>query len=43
VRKNIEHAHYNSGYMLYAHEQALKEMHAKVADFIRRTSAPPAQ
>ncbi|MGA8708043.1 MAG: hypothetical protein WB646_13765 [Steroidobacteraceae bacterium] len=38
LQKNIEFAFYNSGHMVYAHEDALKEMHAKVADFVRRTS-----
>jgi carboxypeptidase C (cathepsin A) len=40
LQKNIEYAFYNSGHMVYAHEDALKQMHAKVAEFIRRTSAP---
>jgi hypothetical protein len=26
--------------MVYAHDASLKEMHAKVADFIRRTQGP---
>jgi carboxypeptidase C (cathepsin A) len=39
LQKNIEYAYYNSGHMVYTHEDALKEMHAKVADFIRRTSS----
>jgi len=38
LQKNIEYAYYNSGHMVYAHEDALKDMHAKVFDFIRRTS-----
>jgi carboxypeptidase C (cathepsin A) len=38
LQKNIEYSFYNSGHMVYAHEDALKQMHAKVADFIRRTS-----
>jgi carboxypeptidase C (cathepsin A) len=38
LQKNIEFAQYSSGHMVYTHEDALKEMHAKVADFIRRTS-----
>ena len=39
VRRNIEYAFYPSGHMVYAHEAALQQMHARVADFIRRTSA----
>jgi carboxypeptidase C (cathepsin A) len=38
LQKNIEFAQYQSGHMVYAHEQSLKELHAKVADFIRRTA-----
>jgi hypothetical protein len=26
--------------MVYAHEPSLKELHSKVADFIRRTQGP---
>jgi carboxypeptidase C (cathepsin A) len=37
LQKNIEFAQYQSGHMVYAHEPSLKELHAKVADFIRRT------
>ena len=40
LQKNIEYAQYQSGHMVYAHEPALKELHAKVADFIRRTQGP---
>jgi carboxypeptidase C (cathepsin A) len=39
LRSNIEYAYYESGHMVYAHEQALRELHAKVADFIGRTSS----
>jgi carboxypeptidase C (cathepsin A) len=39
LQQNIEYAFYNSGHMVYTHEDALKEMHTKVADFIRRTSS----
>jgi carboxypeptidase C (cathepsin A) len=42
LQKNIEYAYYNSGHMVYAHEDALKQMHSKVADFIHRTSTPSA-
>jgi len=38
LQKNIEYDYYYSGHMVYAHEDALKQLHAKVADFIRRTS-----
>jgi carboxypeptidase C (cathepsin A) len=37
LQGNIEFAQYESGHMVYAHEAALKQLHAKVADFIRRT------
>ena len=37
LQKNIDYAQYQSGHMVYAHEASLKELHAKVADFIRRT------
>jgi carboxypeptidase C (cathepsin A) len=40
LQKNIEFAQYQSGHMVYAHETSLKELHAKVADFIRRTHGP---
>jgi carboxypeptidase C (cathepsin A) len=40
LRNNIEYAQYQSGHMVYAHEPSLKELHAKVADFIRRTQGP---
>jgi carboxypeptidase C (cathepsin A) len=39
LRGNIEFAQYESGHMVYAHEASLKQLHAKVADFIRRTQA----
>ena len=38
LQKNIEYAFYSSGHMVYAQEDALKERHTKVADFVRRTS-----
>jgi carboxypeptidase C (cathepsin A) len=34
---NIEFHYYQSGHMVYAHEQSLKELHDAVAGFIRRT------
>ncbi len=37
LQANIEYAQYESGHMVYAHEQSLKEIHDKVADFVRRT------
>ncbi len=39
VRKNIEFAYYRSGHMVYAHRESLQQLHEKVAEFIRRTSA----
>jgi carboxypeptidase C (cathepsin A) len=39
LRANIEYDYYPSGHMVYAHEQALQQLHAKVADFIQRTSS----
>ena len=38
LQKNIEYAFYNSGHMVYTHEDSLKDMHAKVAAFIRKTA-----
>jgi carboxypeptidase C (cathepsin A) len=40
LQKNIEYAQYQSGHMVYAHQPSLKELHARVADFIRRTQGP---
>jgi carboxypeptidase C (cathepsin A) len=40
LQKNIEYAQYLSGHMVYAHDASLKELHSKVADFIRRTQGP---
>ncbi|HWW22211.1 MAG TPA: hypothetical protein VNZ06_15525 [Steroidobacteraceae bacterium] len=40
VQKNIEFAYFESGHMVYANENSLKQMHAKVADFIHRTQGP---
>ena len=36
---NIEYHYYQSGHMVYVHQPTLVELHANVADFIRRTSA----
>jgi carboxypeptidase C (cathepsin A) len=38
LQGNIEYQYYPSGHMVYAHEESLKELHDRVADFIRRTS-----
>jgi len=37
LRRNIEFRFYESGHMIYAHEPALRALHADVADFIRRS------
>jgi carboxypeptidase C (cathepsin A) len=37
LQANIEYAQYESGHMVYAHPESLKEIHDKVADFVRRT------
>ena len=37
LQANIEYALYQSGHMVYAHEASLKELHDKVAAFIRKT------
>jgi carboxypeptidase C (cathepsin A) len=37
LQKNIEYRYYQSGHMVYAHEESLKQLHDNVADFIRRT------
>ncbi len=37
LQGNIEYKQYESGHMVYAHEESLKEIHDSVADFIRRT------
>ena len=37
LQDNIEYKYYQSGHMVYAHEEALKTLHDNVADFIRRT------
>ncbi len=37
LQANIEYKQYESGHMVYAHEQSLKEIHDAVADFVRRT------
>ena len=37
MMSNISYAFYNSGHMVYAHEESLKQLHDNVADFIRTT------
>jgi len=37
LQKNIEYHYYESGHMVYAHEDSLKQIHDAAADFIRRT------
>jgi carboxypeptidase C (cathepsin A) len=37
LQNNIEMHFYASGHMVYAHEPALKELHANVAAFIEKT------
>jgi carboxypeptidase C (cathepsin A) len=38
LKSNIEDHYYQSGHMVYVHQPTLVELHANVADFIRRTS-----
>ena len=38
LQRNIEYHYYNSGHMVYAHEDSLKQIHDHAADFIRRAS-----
>jgi len=40
LSSNIEFKFYQSGHMVYAREDSLKEMHDNVADFIHRTAQP---
>jgi carboxypeptidase C (cathepsin A) len=37
LQNNISYRYYQSGHMVYAHEEALKQMHDAVASFIRQT------
>lgn len=37
LQKNIEYQYYKSGHMIYVHVPALKQLHARIAAFIRRT------
>ena len=38
LQANIEYRQYQSGHMVYVHDEALKSLHDNVADFIDRTS-----
>ena len=38
LQKNIEYKYYQSGHMVYAHQESLKDIHDAVASFISRTS-----
>jgi carboxypeptidase C (cathepsin A) len=40
LQSNIEYKYYESGHMVYAHQQSLKELHDSVASFITRTESP---
>lgn len=41
LQGNVEYKYYRSGHMVYVNPTALAELHANVADFIRRTAPPP--
>ena len=45
LQNNIEYRRYRSGHMVYANEDALRQLHDNAADFIRRTAdtAPTAR
>jgi carboxypeptidase C (cathepsin A) len=38
LQANISYHYYQSGHMVYAHQESLQEMHDAVAGFIRSTS-----
>ena len=38
LQANIEYRRYQSGHMVYAHQDALRQLHDNAADFIRRTA-----
>ena len=38
MRNNVETHFYQSGHMVYAHDESLKQLHDRTADFIRRTN-----
>jgi carboxypeptidase C (cathepsin A) len=40
LRQNIEYSWYQSGHMVYAHEDSLKQLHERVAAFITSTYKP---
>jgi carboxypeptidase C (cathepsin A) len=40
VQQNIEFAYFQSGHMVYANENSLKQLHARVAEFIRSNQGP---
>jgi len=40
LRQNIEYSWYDSGHMVYVHEESLKELHDKVAAFIAANYKP---
>jgi carboxypeptidase C (cathepsin A) len=40
LRQNIQYAWYQSGHMVYAHEESLKQLHDNVAAFINSTYKP---
>ena len=37
LQSNIQYKFYESGHMVYAHEESLKAIHDNVASFIRET------
>jgi carboxypeptidase C (cathepsin A) len=37
LQANIEYHYYQSGHMVYAHQESLQQLHDNVAAFIRRT------
>jgi carboxypeptidase C (cathepsin A) len=37
LQGNIEYRFYESGHMVYAHQESLKALHDNVADFIGKT------
>jgi carboxypeptidase C (cathepsin A) len=43
LQGNIEYKFYESGHMVYAKEDSLKQLHDNVADFVRRTSGANAE
>jgi carboxypeptidase C (cathepsin A) len=41
LRRNIEYRFYPTGHMIYMTPGALARLHDNIAQFVRRTSAPP--